>query len=593
MVDPFIYAPLPKDSIRLLTFSTPSTSPGLPTCTIDTVSLDIPLKFCALSYAWGPPSATEGILCNGLQMKIAANLHEAIKILFSPQLTLDLPIWIDAICINQKDDEEKSEQVSRMGDVYKMACKVIVWLGPASEESDLAMDSLSWLSRNLSWFKHPVSTPMLGEAGFPDENSPIWPALGHLYGRSWFGRVWTFQEAVLAVDSLVICGQKTVDWTTLATVGSELRRVALWQLCVGQQEIDLHHDGFRATILISFSKQELARRGYLNPTMLLRIADSKLCSDPRDKVYAMLGMTWSSFKNRVQISYSNDSDREILETFIEYGKACIEEKLPEIFQLVARRSRMPGLPSWCPNLYSNPKTSFINPFNARAGIAADDYPGERLEGTILPGSSKLGVTGFRVDTISKIVDGSFDWPPSPPGEERRLRSQRFLEWESRCLALAQTTLLVSAENVPIDHVFTLSTYTRGRKMRVPQDDDLLEAYNTILCDIRRDTFGDESIQAPVPNLGLYHGLWQRICASCTGRKYFSTGNGRLGLGPPDIKKGDTISVFYGTETVLILRPAEENPEEWFFVGDAFVYGLMELDETPQSTRGTDEVFTII
>jgi hypothetical protein len=52
-------------------------------------------------------------------------------------------------------------------------------------------------------------------------------------------------------------------------------------------------------------------------------------------------------------------------------------------------------------------------------------------------------------------------------------------------------------------------------------------------------------------------------------------------------------VFYGTKTVLILRPAEENPEEWFFVGNAFVHGLMELDETPHSARGADEVFTVI
>jgi hypothetical protein len=52
-----------------------------------------------------------------------------------------------------------------------------------------------------------------------------------------------------------------------------------------------------------------------------------------------------------------------------------------------------------------------------------------------------------------------------------------------------------------------------------------------------------------------------------------------------------VCVFYGTESLFVLRPAEGNPDEWFFAGEAFVHGLMELDETPQSARGV-AVFTI-
>jgi hypothetical protein len=595
MADPFSYAPLPKGFIRLLTFTSPSTSPGRLTCTIDTVSLDDPPQFYALSYAWGSPSTTEGILCNEREMQIALNLHEAIQILFSPPLSLNLPIWIDAICIDQKDDEEKSHQVYRMGDVYRRAYKVVVWLGPASEDSDLAMDSLSWLSTALPQIPRPICTSELQKYELPDQDSPIWPALGHLYGRSWFGRLWTFQEVVLAVDSLVVCGQKRVGSTRLITVGKELEWLCLRLLCFGYQEIDIHRDGIIAMIFISFAREELASIGSLEPTSLLRIADWKLCSDPRDKVYALLGMTSSSFKNCVQISYSNGSDRDILEAFIEYAKACIVDKVPTILQLVAGRPRIHGLPSWCPNLHSVPRANLDNLFDEslRAGIAAKNSTREMFGGKTHPESSKLSVTGFQVDTVTEVVDGSFYWPPLPPGDEHRQRGQRFLEWEDRCLALAQATLFISTETVPIDHVLTLSAATNRRSPHKPQDDGFLEAYHTLLRNIRKETFGSGSILPPVRSLDFYFDLWQRICKYSTGRKYFSTENGRLGLGPPEITKGDTVSVFYGAKTVSILRPAKENPEEWYFVGDAFVHGLMELDETPQSARGADEVFTII
>jgi hypothetical protein len=92
MATSFTYTPLPNDCIRLLTFAAPSTYPGVLTCTINTFPLDNPPSFDALSYTWGAPSKMETILCNGLEMKIGANLHEAIQTLFSPPISLDLPI---------------------------------------------------------------------------------------------------------------------------------------------------------------------------------------------------------------------------------------------------------------------------------------------------------------------------------------------------------------------------------------------------------------------------------------------------------------------------------------------------------------------
>jgi hypothetical protein len=222
MATSFTYTPLPNDCIRLLTFAAPSTYPGALTCTINTFPLDNPPSFDALSYTWGAPSKMETILCNGLEMKIGANLHEAIQTLFSPPISLNLPIWIDAICINQGDDEEKGHQVHRMGDVYRRANKVVVWLGPAENDSDLAMESLSGLSERLSSLPFRSIVYGFEENGLPDENSPVWHAVGNLFRRQWFGRLWTFQEAVLAAKSIAVAGQKMADWTLISTVAAQL-----------------------------------------------------------------------------------------------------------------------------------------------------------------------------------------------------------------------------------------------------------------------------------------------------------------------------------------------------------------------------------
>ncbi|PMD26432.1 hypothetical protein NA56DRAFT_344944 [Hyaloscypha hepaticicola] len=103
-----------------------------------------------------------------------------------------------------------------MGDIYRTAHQVLAWLGPAGQNSDLAMDSLEDLSEALPpIFARPCFT-QFEALRLPKGDSPVWSAIGHLFRRTWFGRLWTFQEAVLASDLLIICGRKTISSKTLS-----------------------------------------------------------------------------------------------------------------------------------------------------------------------------------------------------------------------------------------------------------------------------------------------------------------------------------------------------------------------------------------
>lgn len=146
MTDKFVmlYKHLPlagPNVIRLLQLH-PRTKDNELSCNLVHVNHGGETRYEALSYAWGPPRFTEKLLIrvdrddpSDAHMMITENLSEALLALCLD----DKPryLWVDAICINQSNIEEKNHQVAQMGDIYRNAEKVIVWLG-------LQQDPLTW-----------------------------------------------------------------------------------------------------------------------------------------------------------------------------------------------------------------------------------------------------------------------------------------------------------------------------------------------------------------------------------------------------------------------------------------------------------------
>jgi len=94
----------------------------------------------ALSYTWGDSEKTHNIVCDGKTIKINRSAHSALTALRDPLVTRTL--LVDAICINQDDNEEKSHQVQLMGEIYARANRVIVWLGEEDQRDAHAMRAI-------------------------------------------------------------------------------------------------------------------------------------------------------------------------------------------------------------------------------------------------------------------------------------------------------------------------------------------------------------------------------------------------------------------------------------------------------------------
>jgi hypothetical protein len=136
------YQPLDPENneIRLLKLypTDPSRRHGEPVeCSLIITSLEDALSYKALSYTWGSQRHTEAIFLDRRGFKITLSLETALLQLRSDRVRL---VWIDALCINQDDSSERSEQVSKMRTIYERAEEVLVWLGPSTGGVPLAFD---------------------------------------------------------------------------------------------------------------------------------------------------------------------------------------------------------------------------------------------------------------------------------------------------------------------------------------------------------------------------------------------------------------------------------------------------------------------
>lgn len=133
-------------SIRLLRLRRSDFDLEAPAITgeLNETSLDDCPKYNAISYTWGHPTPTVPIQCSGRTLLVTQSCAQALRRLM--RASFSQVVWIDGVCINQTSISERNQQVKLMGEIYRRAKKVLVWLGPATDGSDMAID---WLKKLL------------------------------------------------------------------------------------------------------------------------------------------------------------------------------------------------------------------------------------------------------------------------------------------------------------------------------------------------------------------------------------------------------------------------------------------------------------
>jgi hypothetical protein len=215
----FQYLPLNtyEPSFRLLRLRKGDTTPVQCEIFHDLISEHDTAPYEALSYAWGCADLVDYIEVNGARLWITENLHSALQCLQSRDQ--DRVLWIDAICIDQSNKVERSEQVQQMGSIFGFARRVIFWLGKPTVEAMLLMGSLSELyiksiavlrqnsKADITVWKKLWSDvlPTL-ESERDNITSRQRTGLRILLRRPWFDRVWIIQEVAMAQSAIVCSG---------------------------------------------------------------------------------------------------------------------------------------------------------------------------------------------------------------------------------------------------------------------------------------------------------------------------------------------------------------------------------------------------
>lgn len=133
------------------------------------------------------------ISCNNSPLKVTRTLFEALQAIRLP----DRPclVWVDALCINQQDNDERTIQVKRMSQIYHEAANVFIWLRSSTPTTSLAVDFIRRLATRKSSFRklNPSSLTFpleeLEATGLPTPEDPQWEALDEFMNHWWFCRV--------------------------------------------------------------------------------------------------------------------------------------------------------------------------------------------------------------------------------------------------------------------------------------------------------------------------------------------------------------------------------------------------------------------
>ncbi|KAK0724351.1 heterokaryon incompatibility protein-domain-containing protein [Lasiosphaeris hirsuta] len=144
------YTPLPKGCIRLLRLLPPPDDKSRTECQLITYSLLDSRRthsYEALSYVWGSEESKEPIWVDGNKLSVGGNLYKALSHL--RDCFVERILWIDAICINQRDDKEKGHEVQSMAKIYAKASHVIAWLGEAVDNSNSALEVILRAAKGL------------------------------------------------------------------------------------------------------------------------------------------------------------------------------------------------------------------------------------------------------------------------------------------------------------------------------------------------------------------------------------------------------------------------------------------------------------
>ncbi|KAH7330418.1 heterokaryon incompatibility protein-domain-containing protein [Rhexocercosporidium sp. MPI-PUGE-AT-0058] len=570
--------------------------PGSPiSCAVRHTRLLQPDKipYTALSYVWGKASITTPITFNGSSFPVTVNLASALNHVRSQ--TEIVTFWADALCINQKDNVEKSAQVAMMGDIYRGGMETCIWLGEEGDGSDLAMDRIGQMD----------GEDLESERNQLDEEAL--KAVAKLQAREWWSRVWVIQEALLSKKATIHCGNKSLPISAFIRL-DDIRRG--WHRStfryVSARGSLIPRNPF-SSILTEFPEEVEKIRTNQQSSIQSWITSTEHfhATDPRDKIYALL-----SLSPPLQAAHIiPDYNASVADVYVTATARCIirSQDLTVLHFDVDNKSDEHDLPSWVCDYSSSgligTRPTYIAFSLSEYAASGRDCWGRRkifLDYLFSADLLQLRSRGLVVDEVVYVgrnerLDSYTGVDPVERLANVKERSAMTLAnvriWEGRVGEIITSpydlievafwrTLMANRwfeDWAPLPDEMVENAHFETWMGRLPVPDAVVESHasDPDMVEVKR----------------LYVKPFTDACITrCQGRSFIITSKGYIGLAPLKTEIGDLVTVLEGGYVPFVLR--ELDGGGYRLVGESFVHGIME-GEALVGKKGDDVQVLVI
>lgn len=569
------------------------------------------------------PSTLRGFVTLGeSKFVVRENLELALHHL--RQKDRDRKLWIDAVCIDQRNKKERGHQAARMSKIFQYAKTVCVWLGPAAEHSDDAVEFVKRLwhlkksmtdARTTADCEWRLFKETFLSYGYPQaQEFTQLRALGFLMKRAWFYRRWVVQEVAFAVDIVVQCGHAVVGWKEFTFAISFLhahheklihllRMYNMWEfqyLAPNEQGMvpDIQAE---AAARFLFVTKDLLRKDGLNrftslvdiEALVVKFSDLQV-SDGRDSVYALLSLANDTKEsNQLSPDYAKSST-EVCVDFVRHVLRS-RKSLDILCHHWAPLAKDIKLPSWIMSSKPACDSDVLLQHSSRAGESFIEHSGSWYKASnhkpacakvisLTPFTHILQAKGCVTGTISTAsedcaVDGIIPWP-----WRLVLGSLEYSDSYSQFSDFWH--VLVGGRTV--DGQWPPSTFGSICRclfqqhytglINVPEILEFFQGTSSELLSMPKGLLAD------ITQCEDAFDFFQRLQACCCGRRLVATSD-RIGLVPSNAKRGDLVCVLLGCNVPVILRRMDDSKEEYLFIGEAYFQGIMDGEALEQVDAG--------
>ncbi|CAN9136114.1 unnamed protein product [Alternaria alternata] len=601
---------------------------------IDQYTLTEDLDYDAISYVWGSAPASVTVKCNGRPLVVTSTALEMLNYLHRYQKnTTARKMWIDAICINQDDEQEKAAQIPLMREIYSKARAVVVWMGLPTPETVLFFAKFQEMRVKLKTWKakHDVD-PNCPDPAIEERprREAFWAGMSWLLENEWFKRLWTYQEIILPSTATLLCGVLWTDFDEFSHFLMDGFFKSTYILRISPIEFTANSNATaRSCGSVKYHRDRNAGNGHAKEIEVHNIGTGlnnlreRRVKEPVDRVWAIVGLLERDLRDRLssRADYGAKGRNEYWKTWIMFAKALMDEHggMRLLHIPPTRELKSPHLPSWCPSLHgrsacrmaidagwntatdrkqSNDRWALFEENSseksrARRGAILND---DRSFISTVMDANVLRVRGFVVDTIEEVVEHEHPLDVAHSRYDQDLEEHMTLyhaavDCHLKNLELARYVFYGNNEGVtdiPEDFIASLFFDERIKESAKDTYRRCLPKLKTWYSDPIRHLWEEEQCQTQI--------------TYTRGHAFFSTKGGRIGYAHPGCRPGDQIAVFYGGEPLYIIRDLDTKSDEddktrgasdhVQYLGPAFIPHLMEQHQRDAAHIRPDTIFFI-